>query len=107
MIRTLETAVAAAPDDVDLRVHLGRLLLDDERASEALDHAERALQLAPADLEALQLAADAALEEGLDERSAGYRRLLDALGSTPRLADQGSEPVKLFAIGGSGSGEIE
>lgn len=112
MIRVLEAAVAASPDDVGLRLHLGRLLLDVNRAAEALEHAERVLQVAPADVAGLRLAAAAAAEQGFPERSQGYRRLLEALEADLVAAEvpaveTGPEPVKLFAVGGASSSGAE
>ncbi|MFE2941183.1 tetratricopeptide repeat protein [Streptomyces sp. NPDC059255] len=55
LIHSLRTAVAAAPDDVPLRVHLAGLLLDAGRAEEAVAEAAVALQRAPGDGDARAL----------------------------------------------------
>ena len=80
VVRALEVAVAAAPHDVGLRVHLATLLLAAARPAEALEHAAHALSLQPAHLGALQAAAEAAEGSGNAERAVGYRTLLTALG---------------------------
>ncbi|PZE80404.1 26S protease regulatory subunit [Curtobacterium sp. MCBD17_032] len=66
VIAALLRAVAAAPDDVALRVHLGRLLLDAGRAAEATAQAAAALAAAPTDRDAsaLMLAALGASADG-------------------------------------------
>ena len=48
LIRSLTTAVEAAPDDVALRVHLAELLLAAGRADDAVRHAASALAVDPA-----------------------------------------------------------
>lgn len=104
VIRTLEAALELSPDDGAIRVHLGRLLLERDRALEALGHAERVLLASPSDLDGLQLAADAADAAGLADRADGYLRLLGALKrDRTRVAAEGqeerlAEPVKLFSI---------
>ncbi|MET4052211.1 SpoVK/Ycf46/Vps4 family AAA+-type ATPase [Frigoribacterium sp. PvP054] len=59
LIRSLRLAVEAAPGDVPLRVHLGRLLLESGVASEALGEAARALSLEPTDQDARALMVEA------------------------------------------------
>ncbi|WP_328944712.1 ATP-binding protein [Streptomyces sp. NBC_00250] len=49
LIRSLRAAVAAAPDDVPLRLHFGELLLSEGRNDEAVAEAAVALQHAPGD----------------------------------------------------------
>lgn len=48
LIHSLRTAVAAAPDDVPLRLHLAQLLLEADRSDEAVAEAAVALQQARA-----------------------------------------------------------
>ncbi|MEU5819619.1 ATP-binding protein [Streptomyces sp. NPDC047803] len=55
LIQSLRTAVAAAPADVPLRLHLAQLLLDADRADEAVTEAAVALQHAPGDAQAREL----------------------------------------------------
>jgi SpoVK/Ycf46/Vps4 family AAA+-type ATPase len=55
LVRSLRAAVAAAPEDVALRVHLGELLLESGRVSEAVQEAAEALRLAPDSLSAQAL----------------------------------------------------
>ncbi|WP_019203366.1 26S protease regulatory subunit [Tsukamurella sp. 1534] len=59
LIASLRAAVAAAPDDVALRVHFAELLLDAGRADEAIEHAAAALSRAPGDPAARALMARA------------------------------------------------
>ncbi|MCX4980830.1 26S protease regulatory subunit [Streptomyces sp. NBC_00572] len=49
LIRSLRAAVAAAPDDVPLRLHFGELLLSEGRNDEAVAEAAVALQHSPGD----------------------------------------------------------
>ncbi|NEC66689.1 ATP-binding protein [Streptomyces sp. SID9727] len=55
LIQSMRAAVAAAPADVPLRLHLAHLLLDAGRADEAVAEAAVALQHAPADAQAREL----------------------------------------------------
>ncbi|MFF8290732.1 ATP-binding protein [Streptomyces sp. NPDC016309] len=55
LIRSMRAAVAAAPDDVPLRLHLAELLLREGRNDEAVSEAAVALQHAPGDPEARAL----------------------------------------------------
>lgn len=59
VIHSLRTAVAAAPDDVPLRLHLAELLLDTGQGSEAVVEISAALQQAPDSAEARALMARA------------------------------------------------
>ncbi|MFF9134365.1 ATP-binding protein [Streptomyces sp. NPDC014806] len=59
LIVSLRTAVAAAPADVPLRLHLAELLLDAGRADAAVAEVAVALQHAPGDVQARQLMARA------------------------------------------------
>jgi thioredoxin-like negative regulator of GroEL len=52
LIQTLRSAVAAAPDDVPLRLHLAELLLTAGHSDAAVAEAAVALQHAPADAQA-------------------------------------------------------
>ncbi|MFE4832000.1 ATP-binding protein [Streptomyces sp. NPDC056672] len=55
LIRSLRAAVAAAPDDVPLRLHLAELLLGAGHTEEAVTEAAVALQQAPGDADARAL----------------------------------------------------
>lgn len=81
VIRAIEAAVEADPGNAALRIHLGGLLLGVGRTSEALDQAEVVLQGAPDQLEALGLAAEAAMLLD-DPRAAGWARLYGSLKGT-------------------------
>ncbi|RNF96084.1 tetratricopeptide repeat protein, partial [Streptomyces botrytidirepellens] len=59
LIQSLRTAVAAAPDDVPLRLHLAGLLLDGGRGQEAISEVAAALQRDPGNAEAQALMARA------------------------------------------------
>ncbi|WP_371603719.1 ATP-binding protein [Streptomyces sp. NBC_01220] len=59
LIQSLRTAVAAAPADVPLRLHLAQLLLEADRSDEAVTEAAVALQHAPGDAQARALMARA------------------------------------------------
>ena len=94
VIDALYAAVDASPGDSALRLHLARLLLGEGRAEDALLQAEEVLRASPADREALSVGADAAEQADLDERAAGYRRLLAALQSqrpSPEVGLLGSD----------------
>jgi SpoVK/Ycf46/Vps4 family AAA+-type ATPase len=59
LIDSLTAAVQGRPEDVPLRLHLVRLLLDAGRQGEAISHAAQALQYAPDDATARELMARA------------------------------------------------
>ncbi|MFF2013931.1 ATP-binding protein [Streptomyces sp. NPDC058195] len=59
LIRSLRTAVTAAPADVPLRLHLAQLLLEADRSDEAVAEVAAALQHAPGDAQARDLMARA------------------------------------------------
>ncbi|RLV48742.1 AAA family ATPase [Nocardioides mangrovicus] len=59
LIQGLETAVAAQPDNVELRLHLARLLVDAGRGGDAVPHVATALQQRPDDPAARELMAQA------------------------------------------------
>lgn len=59
LIQSLRTAVAAAPADVPLRLHLAQLLLEADRADDAVAEVAVALQHAPGDAQARALMARA------------------------------------------------
>ncbi|WP_041625443.1 ATP-binding protein [Stackebrandtia nassauensis] len=55
LLASLLAAVRAAPDDVPLRVHVSQVLLDHDRAAEALEHCSVVLAREPGNAEALAL----------------------------------------------------
>jgi SpoVK/Ycf46/Vps4 family AAA+-type ATPase len=81
-LAALRDAVAADPDDVAARNGLARRLFEAGRSQESLEQYAAILQRRPADLEALQGAANAAVGIGDGERAEGYFRLLAALGGS-------------------------
>lgn len=78
VMTALEAALAQAPDDIAMRNHVAQMLLDDERAEEALEVCKGTLGKDPGNIDALQLAARLARQ--LERPGAdGYERLLTAL----------------------------
>lgn len=77
IIRAIEQAVIAEPDNPHLRSHLAALLVEVGRDAEALDHARAGLALHPGDITLL----DAAIAAGgrLDVDVSAYRQLRSAL----------------------------
>jgi SpoVK/Ycf46/Vps4 family AAA+-type ATPase len=59
LIAALRLAIQATPDDIQLRLHLGRLLLEDGRGQESVVLASEVLRIDPEQAEARQLMADA------------------------------------------------
>lgn len=80
IIEAMARAVAEAPENAPLRLHLADLLLQADRAAESLEHCRLVLTAQPADLSALSLAAQAAEAAGERDAADGYRRLHAALG---------------------------
>ncbi|WP_052851323.1 ATP-binding protein [Streptomyces avicenniae] len=106
LIQSLRTAVAAAPQDVPLRVHLGELLLAAGAPDAAVAEAAVALQHAPGDAQARDLMARAmgapapaapAAPRGFDWQAA-QEQVGDAV--PPRFAAEDAEPP--LAADGSG-----
>ena len=99
VIAALESAVAAAPDNGPLRQHLIELLLDADRAADALPHCTTLLARTPDDVEVLRLTARAA-EEADDPRASSYARMAQAL--DPAAAEPpAGDVVKLRVVGGT------
>lgn len=84
----LEAAVAVAPDNASLRLHLAGLLLNAGENERALTHCRTVLDADPANAQALKVAAQAAETLGDTARAEGYRRLATALSPPP------SEPLR-------------
>lgn len=79
----LEASVAADPSNPALRVHLASLLVMSGDPVRALEHAQAALSIVPADSEALAIARDAARAAGDTQRAESYSRLLRAVEPGP------------------------
>lgn len=77
----IAAAVSASPENIPLRLHLAELLLNVNRAGEALQHCQAVLDAEPDDLSALRLAARAAKALGDAQKASRFQRLVDALSS--------------------------
>jgi AAA+ superfamily predicted ATPase len=86
-IRAARSAVEAHPDDLPARIRLAATLLESGDPDAALEQFAIALNRDPANLEALEGAADAAEAAGEASRAEGYRRLADALRRMTGTAD--------------------
>jgi SpoVK/Ycf46/Vps4 family AAA+-type ATPase len=75
----IAAAVATSPENIPLRLHLAELLLNGNRAGEALQQCQAALDAEPDDLSALRLAARAAMALGDTQKAGRFQRLADAL----------------------------
>ncbi len=97
VIAALTAALEKTPDDLPLRLHLGKLLLDGGDAPGALDHFAHVLSKEPANLDALRGAATAGETTG-DARAGGWRQLLAALGGHPTMTATANQdrPVASF-----------
>lgn len=109
IITALEAALVNTPDDISIRLHVGRLLGEQGELAKAAEHFEHVLKLDPANIEALQGAFDYALESGQDDKAAGYQKLLTALGAAtnPMTGQTGADNKannNVSAFPGSGSG---
>src|SRR5215467_1303375 len=83
IIEVLREAVTKDPENPALRLHLASLYLKDLNGAEALDQAARVLAHEPDNIDAVELAAQAAEMAGQSERARGYQRLLGALRPEP------------------------
>jgi SpoVK/Ycf46/Vps4 family AAA+-type ATPase len=93
VIQGLEAAVAAAPDNVALRLHLAGLHLDGGNASAALEHASKVLAIEPSSQVAQRLIERAA-KEMVAPSSTGDTAGQE-IASTARDADGKITPMKL------------
>jgi SpoVK/Ycf46/Vps4 family AAA+-type ATPase len=82
VIAALEKAVETEPENKSLRLHLVSLLIEDKQFEKALNHAQTVLGQEPANLDALEKAAQSAEKLGDAGKASGYRQLLDALRKT-------------------------
>lgn len=80
LVAALEAAVAAAPDNVELRLQLAIVQLEAGRPHDALENAAAVLAARPDDGQAASVAGRAATVAGDEERATRYGRLADALG---------------------------
>lgn len=97
IITALEAALVNSPDDISIRLHVGRLLSEQGELAKAAEHFEHVLKLDPANIEALQGACAFAKESGQDDKAAGYEKLLSALGaasSSPVMEQTGADNNK-------------
>jgi len=90
VINALLDAVAAAPDDVDLRRHVADLLQAADRHEEALAHAVAGLSRAPDDVALLATAVTAGRACGQDV--GGYERIHCALTGATASSGERDEP---------------
>ena len=92
LLRAIEAAVVADPENAALRVHLAGLLVDCDRSANALEHLELVLRDHPDHVEALGLAAQAGDAVG-DPRASGWERLHSSLAgpvvAAPDVAEGG------------------
>lgn len=79
ILAALTAALAAAPDDHALRLHLAQLLIDNGEPRSALEHAGRVIAAAPDHVAALGIAATAADQAGEPARAAAFRAMYGAL----------------------------
>lgn len=108
VIDALETAVAAAPDNVPLRKHLTGLLLDAGRFADALQHAVQLIAKAPEDPDALQLLTRAAA--GTSGEADEQYEEDEEEGKESRRANEGADVVPLRVLRGGGdsfAGDVE
>lgn len=104
VVAALEAALLHDPDNLEVRLHLADLLLQDNRAGECLIQAKAVLAAQPDHTKALRLAAWAAEEVGQSEVAARYQRLHDALtgvvqGVAPALIPAAKAPVTVMGDG--------
>ncbi len=108
VIQAIASAVEAAPENRALRLHLAELLVDANRAAEALPHCARLLQDVPDDLAVLRIATRAAERSGDATRASSYRRLLAALEpQTEPAPEKAADVVKLRVIQGGDAIEAD
>ena len=120
VIAAIEAAVAASPDNLELRAHLAELLVQAERFRDALYEATAVLSQRPDHVAALRTAALASASLGDPDRAASFGRLADALGGSTELppredaddetdteASEDDNVVRLRVVGGSESTEVE
>lgn len=91
VIQTLLVALEKTPDDLGMRLHIADLMLEMEDFENAASHYDVVLKKEPANIAALQGAAEAASQLSDDTKASGYRQLLSALGAV--TASESSTPA--------------
>ena len=91
VVNALLQAVDATPEDAGLRLHLAKLLLEGDRAAEALEHYATVLNSDPINIAALKGARDAARRVGDLKRSEAYATLLGGLAPQKTEVDKGAD----------------
>src|SRR5687768_7887828 len=86
VIAAMEKAVETEPENKSLRLHLVSLLIEDKQFEKALNQAQTVLGQEPANLDALDKAAQSAEKLGDAVKAGGYRKLLDAIKKPVRPA---------------------
>jgi AAA+ superfamily predicted ATPase len=92
VLEALAEAVKKDPTGIPLRLHLASLLLANGDENAALEHYLAILGFQPANLEALEGAANAAAAVGDSARSEGFRKLLDGMKGKPGSAPPAVAP---------------
>lgn len=92
VIAALTAALQVNPEDLSLRMHVAELLLKEGLAADALEHYAFILARDPANVSALDGAANAATMAGEVARAEGYRRLHSALTGAPSTTAPPSSP---------------
>jgi SpoVK/Ycf46/Vps4 family AAA+-type ATPase len=94
IISAMVSALEKEPQNIELRLHLVSLLLEDSQFALALTHCQTILNQAPSNVEALDKAAQSAEQTGEIEKATGYRRLYNALkGETEIEKPQQEKPL--------------
>lgn len=100
VIDAISAAVTANPGNTQLRLHLAELLLQGNRAAEALQHCQTVLDAEPDNLSALPLAARAAEALGDAEKAGRFKRLASALSraNETQSADNAAPPSNVVPL---------
>lgn len=91
VIKTLLAALEQNPDDLGMRLHIAELMLTMGDYENAAKHYAVILQKEPANIAALQGAAEAAIKLGDESKAEAYQQLLSALGSLSSSASSSAE----------------
>lgn len=94
VLQALLSALQTNPDDLGMRLHVAELLLGKAEHEQALKHFETVLQAEPANLSALNGAAQCAEKTGQLARAQGYQQLLNALGQQTSPLDDKVKPLR-------------
>jgi SpoVK/Ycf46/Vps4 family AAA+-type ATPase len=79
IVDAISTAITAEPENIQLRLHLAMLLLDNSNPAESLQHCQKILDTRPDDVPALMLAARASQALGDAEKAGRFKRMADAM----------------------------